>query len=263
MNNLQSKQLINIYFRIYAFILVVVSVCSLFIYSYVFPSSNRIKFYFNQIIFIICFFLSFFLLFKPTLWQFFCYINTLLTTTALINNHIFMGIFLYSTSLLIAFSVGYYRKHFIVKTVVSLSLFFVLLLPLLYFYNLVTFIIALLASLFSFSIISLILLIFSSYLEKLLPDTLISKNITQTSLIDLQQFQFSDKELYCIQSVIAGQPYKVIASDLAVSESVVKKMMCRIFAAFNVDTRERLVAYFAANKVIYPTDNSNYPTVNS
>jgi DNA-binding CsgD family transcriptional regulator len=61
----------------------------------------------------------------------------------------------------------------------------------------------------------------------------------ESKILDLNEYSFSPKELQCIFYAANNVTYKNMANFLAVSESVIKKTMVRVYATFGIKTRDQ------------------------
>ena len=162
------------------------------------------------------------------------------------------GVLLTITGAVMAFANGFFRQRMKLKIAIHVSL--LVLIPI--FKTTYT-------HLEKFHVCSLNLFIFWSfffsymimayYMREFLPKD--DKAVApKDSVLFLVDYNFSDRELFIIEGIIRGEPYKNIAGDLKCSESVVKKISTKIFQVFGVQTRERFVNYISQFEIKYPEE---------
>lgn len=163
-----------------------------------------------------------------------------------------VGVLMTIVGIVMAFANGFFRQRMKLKIFIHVAL--LVLLPI--FKTTYT-------HLEKFHICSLNLFIFWSfffsymvmayYMREFIPKD--EKVVTsKDSVLFLVDYDFSDRELFIIEGIIGGEPYKKLASDLNCSESVVKKISAKIFQNFGVQTRERFVNYISQFEVKYPEE---------
>ena len=162
------------------------------------------------------------------------------------------GVLMTIIGIVMAFANGFFRQRMRLK--ISIHVTLLVLIPI--FKTTYT-------SLEKFHICSLNLFIFWSfffsymimayYMREFLPkdDKAV---VPKDSVLFLMDYNFSDRELFIIEGIIRGEPYKTLAIDLNCSESVVKKISAKIFQNFGVQTRERFVNYISQFEVKYPEE---------
>lgn len=98
--------------------------------------------------------------------------------------------------------------------------------------------------------------LFKDYLSELLPP--IPKRLdSKNGKLDISEYNFDERELFCIRETLSGNPYKSMAIELHCSESVIKKIMVNVFQKFGVSTREQLIGLLMQYEIVYPKKKLN------
>lgn len=162
------------------------------------------------------------------------------------------GVLMTIIGIVMAFANGYFRQRMKLKIVVHVTLLVLIPLFKTTYTNLEKFHVCSL-NLFIFWSFFFSYMVMAYYMREFLPK---DEKVVEPkdSVLFLMDYEFSDREIFIIEGIMRGEPYKNLASDLNCSESVVKKASARIFQKFGVQTRERFVNYISQFEIKYPEE---------
>lgn len=222
------------------------------LFSNLFVSEDNVYIYWNLFLVFVLVFLIY-LAYKPDNWRIFMVLHIIFSAILFSGTTAkpLLGSFVYMIAWVIGYTNGFFHSHYIIKTIIwiaSLLCFSFFQTPL----NLKIFMNSILES----SLVIICLYISFTLLRAYFTE-LVSSNSQKThpkfGTLYLQDYDFSDRELYCIYSVMNNRTYNEIANALYLSPSVIKKCMLEIFEAFEVQNKETLMTLLVQYKLIYPS----------
>lgn len=250
-NTKRIEKILQTYAIILSIVIGIILIFRLF-FSSIFNANTDEYLYWN-ILLVFVLVLLIYLSCKPDNWRIFMALHIIISAIFFCGSTAkpLLGSLVFMIAWIIGYTNGFFHSHYIIKVITWITIlfcfsFFQTPFKLKNFLN---------------SILDSTLVVITLYLSFVLVRAyfteLTSANSQKThpkfGTLYLQDYDFSERELYCIYCVMNNRTYNEIANSLYISPSVIKKCMVDIFDAFEVQNKETLMTLLVQYKLIYPS----------